>query len=252
MRVLQLDSTGGASGDMILGVLVDLGVGAEMLQETVGTLEIEDFEILVTQIDRDGVNGQQVQVKLRHEVSDEHNHRHLGDIRKIVSDSTLSAAVQKMSMEVFRRLAEAEAHVHGTSVEEVHFHEVGAVDSIVDIVGSCVGLVALGVEGVVVGTLPLGTGTIECSHGTIPVPAPATVELLKGYSVVQTNEPFELVTPTGAALLTTWSRELPADGFSSLEPEALAGCESGKLGNAFGHHKLNGRPNLLRGLLTED
>ena len=157
----------------------------------------------------------------------------------MILSSGLPERVKNASRAVFQRLAEAEAKIHGTTPEKVHFHEVGAVDSIVDIVGSCLALHFLGAEGVAVGPLPMGHGTITCAHGTYPSPAPATAELLKGQRVLDVDEPFELVTPTGAALLAAWPRAAASEG------RLLATA------NSFGHRRLQSRPNLLRAMLID-
>ena len=138
-----------------------------------------------------------------HPHGDNHHHRNLGHIRKIIEDSTLSDAVKEKSIRVFTRLAEAEAKVHGTTIEEVHFHEVGAMDSIIDIVGGVAGLEAMGIERIHCSALHVGSGTVNCAHGTLPVPAPATLELIKGKPIYSTGVVGELLTPTGAAILTT-------------------------------------------------
>jgi len=148
---------------------------------------------------RRGIQATDVQVKIKHE----HHHRHLSDITRIIEESALAESVKQKATSIFRVLAEAEARVHGTTAESVHFHEVGAVDAIVDIVGACVGLHLLGVERVVVSPLPMGHGWVECQHGRIPLPAPATVEILKGAPVYSANVEGELVTPTGAAIVKT-------------------------------------------------
>jgi uncharacterized protein (TIGR00299 family) protein len=168
-------------------------------------------------------------------------HRNLDDIEKMINTSKLSPFVRERALNVFRRLAKAEAKAHGVKPSKIHFHEVGAMDSIVDIIGSCLALEQIGAERVAVGPLPLGCGTIKCAHGILPSPAPATVELLKGFAISQTDEPFELVTPTGAALLTTWKNA----------ETAPAGAKILRTGYGFGHFKLNLRPNLLRATLLD-
>lgn len=252
MKHLHFDSVGGASGDMILAALLDLGVNRDELQGQLTGLKMEPFDIEAHPSGDHGMRGTQVDVYLDshahshgkegHSHAQPHvPHRGLSDIRSLIEKSDLPTAVKANSLRVFRRLAEAEAFVHGTTPEQVHFHEVGAVDAIVDIVGVCLGLEMLGVTGISVSPLPLGHGTIKCAHGVLPVPAPATVELLKGFPVASADEPFELVTPTGAALLTTLKT---AEAFP-------VGSRILKIGQAFGHHALRGRPNLLRSLLME-
>ncbi len=166
--------------------------------------------------------------------------RNLPTIESLLLSGHLSPRVQQQALAVFRRLAEAEAHIHGTTPDKVHFHEVGAVDALVDIVGSCLALEQLAVEAVDVGPLPLGRGTMQCAHGVMPLPAPATAELLAGHAVETTDEPFELVTPTGAALLMTWQALLP----SPAGTQTLLST-----GFGFGQRTLAARPNLLRGTL---
>ena len=252
MKHLHFDSIGGASGDMILAVLLDLGISREDLQCQLAGLPIEPFEIEASSISDRGMHGTRVNVHVAfHEHthgSADHSHtkvhpphRGLREIRALIEGSHLPPSVKATSLRVFQRLAEAEAHVHGSTPDQVHFHEVGAVDAVVDIVGACLGLEMLGVTGVSVSPLPLGHGTVKCAHGILPVPAPATVELLKGFPVVPADEPFELVTPTGAALLTTCK---------TLETFPF-GSHILKVGQGVGHRTLNGRPNLLRAMLMD-
>ena len=250
MKFLQFNSIGGASGDMILAALIDLGVSRDELQRQLSSLSIEPFEIQSSHFTANGLKGTRVNVQIdSHTGHEKHNHselhvkesRGLKEIQTLVKNSNLCPRVQETSLKVFQRLAEAEARVHGTTPDKIHFHEVGAVDSIVDIVGACLALDLLDVNGIAIGTLPLGCGTTECAHGVLPVPVPATVELLKGVPVVQTREPFELVTPTGAVLLSTWkTMDQPPSGSQIIHT-----------GYGFGHRTLNQRPNLLRVFLME-
>ncbi|MFH0954309.1 MAG: nickel pincer cofactor biosynthesis protein LarC [Verrucomicrobiota bacterium] len=248
MKILQFESVGGASGDMILGALIELGIDVNQLQQDLDTLPIEHCRIEARPCQDSNLRGTRVTVHVpgqgescAHPDPHAHGGRSLKDIRDIISKGKLPKPVKSMSVKVFTRLAEAEALVHGTTPDAIHFHEVGALDSIVDIVGCCLGLERLGVDEVVVGPLPAGRGLIHCAHGTFPNPAPATVELLKGFPIVQTDEPQELVTPTGAALLSTWSAgEALPDGSRIL-----------RAGYSFGHRKLERRPNVLRATLFE-
>lgn len=247
MKHLHFDSIGGASGDMMLAALFDLGVSRDDLQCQLAGLPIGPFEIEAASINDRGLRGTRVHVRVAHEGADHPHapahspHRALSEIRVLIEGSQLPPAVKATSLRVFQRLAEAEAHVHGATPDQVHFHEVGAVDAIIDIVGACLGLERLGVTGISVSPLPLGHGSVECAHGILQVPAPATVELLKGFPVAPADEPFELVTPTGAALLATWkTHETFPHGSRIL-----------KVGQGFGHRKLNGRPNVLRAMLME-
>ncbi|NQT93303.1 MAG: nickel pincer cofactor biosynthesis protein LarC [Lentisphaerae bacterium] len=239
MKLLRFDSIGGASGNMILGALIDLGADAELLRNGLSTLPVEPFQICSEPFTDRGFTGTRVSVNI--DECPGHPHRGLADIRKLISDSDLPDPVKQRAVSVFERLAGAEAAVHGSSIDKIHFHEVGAVDAIVDIAGACLALHMLGVAEILMGPLPLGRGTVESEHGILPVPAPASVELLKGHQVVQTDEPFELVTPTGAAILTALG--------SSDVPIAPATVE--RTGYGFGFHKLTGRANVLRAMLLD-
>lgn len=243
-RILQFQSVGGASGDMILAALASLGVDLREVQDTVAGLAPEGVVLRVEEVSSHGLHGIRVTVEADDPPAPGHHHsphRHLADIRELIEGASLSASVRATSLRVFERIAEAEAEVHATTVESIHFHEVGALDSIADIIGGCLALETLGVDRVVVNPLPLGCGTVDCAHGTYPTPAPATSLLLRGFPVTPTDEPFELVTPTGAALLTTWASDTPAPAGSRI----LA------MGHGFGHRTLNQRPNLLRATLYE-
>jgi len=247
MKFLQFNSIGGASGDMILAALIDLGISRDELQNSLAGLHIEEFDIQVSSFSANAISGLQVKVHIEphphaHHGKNSHPpHRGLKEIRTLVLNSSLPDRVKETSISVFQRLAQAEAHVHNTTPDKIHFHEVGAVDSIIDIIGSCLAIDLLRVDGIAIGTLPLGHGVTECNHGIIPVPVPATVELLKGIPVFQTEEPFELVTPTGAALLSTLkTMDRPPSGSKII-----------RTGNGFGHRILDNRPNLLRSFLME-
>jgi uncharacterized protein (TIGR00299 family) protein len=240
-KVLNFDSVGGASGDMVLACLLDLGADPRKIEKNLKKVVKDKFSIEAKWIRQNGFKGVRVAVKVDHHDEHGHHHRGLADIEKLINKSGLSSVVKDRAISVFRRLAEAEAKVHGVSVQKIHFHEVGALDSIIDIIGSCIALEQLGVEKIAIGPLPLGGGTIKCAHGILPSPAPATVELLRGFPVEQTNEKFELVTPTGAALLTTWKNinHVPV------------GAVLLRSGIGFGHHELQERPNLLRGMILD-
>lgn len=241
MKILRYDSVGGASGDMILASLIDLGADLDSIRDQVLSLGADEFTIEVESSKEDSFGGTKATVTLLK--GHDHHHRHAADIRKMIYAGSLSDRVKTVSSKVFTRLAEAEARVHNTTPGEIHFHEVGAMDSIVDIVASCVAIEMLEVDGVIAGPLPVGQGTTTCAHGVIPIPVPATVEILADFPIIQTEEPFELVTPTAAALLMTWLKEYPADRSA---PTSIV-----RTGAAIGHRKLNSRPNLLRCLLTE-
>ena len=184
---------------MILGALLDAGLALDALNAELKKLSVSGFEIITKRVERQGIAAMHVEVKTK----ETHAHRHLHHIAAILEQSRLDQAIKDKSSAIFTRLAEAEAAVHNTTVERIHFHEVGAVDAIVDIVGAVAGLHLLGVEKIYVSPFSLGTGFTVCAHGTIPVPVPATVALLKGKPVRYTDIEAELVTPTGAAILST-------------------------------------------------
>lgn len=184
---------------MILGAFLDLGLPPEHLTGELEKLNVRNFHLKFSRVNKSGVMATKFDV----ETGEEHHHRHYSTIEKIIRSSTLDPWVQDSSCRSFLRLAEAEAKVHGTTVEKVHFHEVGAVDAIVDIVGAFVGLHWLGAPRCLASPLNVGWGVVDCAHGSMPVPAPATAELLKGVPIYSNSIEGELVTPTGAAILTT-------------------------------------------------
>ncbi len=257
MKFVRFDSVGGASGDMVLGALVDLGVAPDAIQSALDGFPMEPIRIEARRETRHGLTGTAVRVHTRRVVRRRHadahgphghgprhsdgTRRHLEEIERLIGRAKLPGPVAERSRAVFRRLAEAEARVHNCPLEEIHFHEVGAADSIADIVGACWALHALGVDAVDVGALPVGGGTVRCAHGEYPLPAPAVVELLRGFPVRRVDEEKEMVTPTGAALLMEWKSvaAAPAEG------------RVVRAGLGFGHHELQGRPNALRAVLME-
>lgn len=199
MITARIDCLGGASGNMLLGALIDAGLDPAALEHALRGLALPAWSLAVDRVKRRGVTA--IHVEVRH--PEEHVHRHLPDIADIVWRADIPEEVKHRTLSVFERLADAEARVHGISRDEVHFHEVGAVDAIVDVTGVVLGLSMLEVDRVRVSPLPVGTGLIRCAHGEMPNPAPATAELLRGAPLRFTDVPGELVTPTGAALLVT-------------------------------------------------
>lgn len=207
--VLYLDLFSGASGDMLLGALLDAGLPLEALQAELEKMDLAGYELVAERQVRHGLSGTRLLVR---DVAQAHPARHLPDIRRLLQNSALSSRVQEASMAVFARLARVEARIHGVAVDEVHFHEIGAVDSLVDVVGFAAGLEQLQVERVFSSPVPLGSGTIETEHGLLPVPAPATLALLAEVGAPTRPHPAqtEIVTPTAAALLAEWATfELP-------------------------------------------
>ena len=236
MTVAYFDCFSGICGDMILGALVDLGLDIKFLKKELEKLNLSGYEINVKKVERNHITGTDVYVI----VKEKQHHRNLQDINKIIDDSTLDAEIKQMSKKIFLKLAQAESRVHNTSIEKIHFHEVGAVDSIIDIVGAVIGIKKLDIDEIFCSHLPLGNGFVTCAHGVIPIPAPATVELLKNVPVYQTDRMQELVTPTGAAIITTFT-----DYFGEMPHMKI-----NKVGYGAGKTKSD-YPNLLRVFLGE-
>lgn len=203
MNIAYINCFAGASGDMILGALVDAGADIEQLRNELAKLNVEGWELSAEKIVSKGISGTRLHVK----TEETHHHRGLNKIFDIIDGSTISDSAKLKSKKIFRRLGEAEAKIHNKDINEIHFHEVGALDSIVDIIGSVLALELLGIEKIYTSKFHIGTGTVNCAHGIIPVPAPATVELLKNAPVYSTGIESELLTPTGAAILTTLAGE---------------------------------------------
>ena len=238
MTLAYFDCFSGISGDMTLGALVDAGVPIEALRAELEKLNLPGYEITALKVTRAGISATKVHVCVEEK---DQPARHLADIRKIIEASKLSASIKQKSIAIFERLAEVEARVHGTTPDQVHFHEVGAVDSIVDIVGSVIGLEKLGITTIVGSPVNVGSGTIKSAHGTLPVPAPATAELLKGIPSYGSSTPFELATPTGAAILSTLA--------SNFGP--IPQMQMGRIAYGAGGRDLAGQPNVLRLLIGE-
>lgn len=235
MRVAYFDCFSGISGDMTLGALVDLGVSVDWLDERLRELPLKDFEVRSRAVVRHGISAVQVEV-----ISTEtHHHRDYGHIRQLIERSPLSDRVKRHSLGIFDRIAEAEAKIHGCDKEKVHFHEVGGVDAIVDIVGACLGMERLGIDGIAASALPAGGGFVRSAHGVLPVPAPATLEVLKGIPLYGNGIQKELVTPTGAAILAG-----SAERFGLLPGMAVE-----RIGYGAGTLELENQPNLLRVVL---
>ncbi len=232
MRIAYLDCASGISGDMTLGALVDAGVDLAELNAAIGSLGLPGCRLVAEEVKKRGFRATQVRV----ETEPEHTHRHLHHIRAMIDGSRLSDRQKGLAHRIFIRLAEAEAKVHGTTLEKVHFHEVGAADSIADIVGSAVGWDLLGVDRIVASPVPTGTGKVRIAHGECSIPAPATAELLRGIPLAESSVPFELTTPTGAALLATL-----AEGFGPVPAMTIE-----QIGCGAGQRDLEEQPNLLR------
>lgn len=234
--ILYLDCFSGISGDMFLGAMLDLGLDEEEFLKQLQKLPLKDYEIEIKKSIKNGITGTDVTIKTH----EHHPHRGLKEIYEIIDSSDLTPAIKEKSKKAFYKLAEAEGKIHGKSPEEIHFHEVGAVDSIVDIVGACILMDMLKPSKVYASSVNVGSGTVKCAHGILPVPAPATVELLKGVPVYSGQEPGEFTTPTGALLLNTF-----VENFSTLP----AGIPE-KIGYGLGKAQRKS-PNVLRAVLLK-
>ena len=232
MKILYFDSPAGISGDMCLGALIDLGVDIGLIRSELKKLLPGGFEILAEKASKLGIRGTRFKV----EVGEHAPRRDFSEIREMIEESSLSEVVKRTSVLIFTIIAEAEGKVHGVPPEEVHFHEVGAVDSIIDIVGTAVALEELGIEGVYTSAVPLGSGFVNCEHGRLPVPAPATLEIAVGMEIAPSTIKAELTTPTGAAILKALSR-----GFGPPPEMTLTGSGSG-----VGTMDFEEMPNILR------
>jgi pyridinium-3,5-bisthiocarboxylic acid mononucleotide nickel chelatase len=268
MKTLYLDIFSGISGDMFIGALLDLGIDAHQFDHELEKLRLDGYHLHVSRDQKSGIAGIKFDVHVEddhehdhhhhehehshhhahsHSHAHEHEHHHherertFSEIKQLISKSALSDWVKKKSIAVFQRIADAEGAIHGKPPEQVHFHEVGAIDSIVDIVGGCIGLEMLGKPRVLAAPVVEGVGWIDCAHGRFPIPAPATLAILgaRGVAVTQCEEPHELVTPTGAALLA----EL-ADSFGPMQSLVAE-----KIGFGLGSRENKTRPNVLRVVL---
>ena len=238
MRTLYFDCFAGISGDMTLGALVAAGADARELMERLALLDVPGYEIEFETVDRSGISATRAIVRLTKE---EKHHRHLTDIEKIIGDSRLGDSVKERALKIFGRLAEAEARVHNVPVERIHFHEVGAVDAIVDVVGACIGFELLGVERFVSSALHVGSGMVEMAHGRFPVPPPAVAELLRDAPIYSTDIKGELVTPTGAAIVATVCESFGALPLMRVEAT----------GYGAGTREYKNFPNVLRVIVGE-
>jgi uncharacterized protein (TIGR00299 family) protein len=234
VRVAYFDCPSGAAGDMIMAALVDAGLPFDTFRTELRKLALTGWDLVRREVRRGAFRATKIDVAIDQAAHD--HHRSLADVLAVLDASSLAVAVRERAATIFGRLADAEARVHGTSRDEVHFHEVGAVDAIVDVTGAALGLAMLGIDAVHVSALPLGGGFVEVAHGRIPVPAPGTVELLRGFPVIDTGVQAELVTPTGAAILTTLAQ--PAVRMPPMVVRAV--------GYGAGTRDLPGMPNVLR------
>jgi uncharacterized protein (TIGR00299 family) protein len=237
LKTLYFDCFAGISGDMALGALVDLGAEPERILAALATLPVKGFRLDWERVNRNGIQATRALV----ETDEDHHHRGLSKILGIIDGSDVGVRAKKIASDIFTRLAEAEATVHGVGVDEIHFHEVGALDAIVDIVGTAVAIKSLGIERFVGSPVRTGFGTVRCAHGDYPIPAPATAMLLRGIPTYAGELEGEWTTPTGAAILTAL-----CDGYSTMPPMTVE-----KIGYGAGGRLAERMPNLLRLFLGE-
>jgi len=236
MKIAYFDCFSGISGDMILGAFLDLGLELEKLSSHLSKMKLGGYTVAASREKRGAISGTRLNIQIEKE---KQPHRSMAEIQKIIEGSTLSAQVKKTSLAIFERLARVEGNLHQQSPENVHFHEIGAADSIVDIVGASIGLHLLDIKKVFASHLPLGRGFVQCQHGMLPLPAPATLAILEGTPVYDSGQQREMVTPTGAAILTTICSSY--GGFPAMN--------IAKVGYGVGRHPEDHPPNLLRVVL---
>ena len=251
MKLLYLDCFAGVSGDMFLGALLDLGVSEDVLRTELEKLQLRDYRISSHRVTKQNISATKLDVTVFEDAvvhspspmlhAAIHEHRGYTEIAAMIEKSGLTQRVKDRALGVFRRIGEAEAKIHGIPLEKIHFHEIGAVDSIVDIVGASIAVELLGVDEIHASPPRLGSGFVETAHGRFPIPAPGTLELLKGIPVQPSNEAFELVTPTGAALLAEFCTR-----FGPLPAMSIK-----KIGYGAGTRDLEKTPNVLRAVLGE-
>ena len=236
MKIAYFDCFSGIAGDMILGALIDVGVDVPFLKNELKKLPLTGYDITVRSVECNHIAATDVTIA----VTEDQHHRSLSDIIDLLKRSTLAPEVKKHSQNIFNNLGKAEAKIHRVDIEKVHFHEVGAVDSIIDVVGSVIGITKLGIEKIYCSPLPFGHGFVSCAHGILPLPAPATVELLKGIPVYTVDRKQETVTPTGAAIMMTLTNQFGEMPYMKI---SKIGYGSGKTPSEY--------PNVLRVFLGE-
>ncbi|MEK6544994.1 MAG: nickel pincer cofactor biosynthesis protein LarC [Nitrospinota bacterium] len=239
MRIAYFDCFSGISGDMVLGAMLDAGVDIESVKRELMKLNLDGYEIRVSKVDRNGLAGTKVDV-----VVDKEKHIHsanYGDIKKIIEKSGLSERIKNNSIRIFKRIAEAEAKIHNTPIDNIHFHEVGAVDSIIDVVGAAVCIDLLAIDEIISSPVNTGSGTVKTEHGLLPVPAPAAAEMLRGFPFYSSDIKFELATPTGVGIITTMAKEF------NLMPL----MKTTAIGYGAGSSNFLNLPNILRIVIGE-
>jgi len=241
IRAAYFDCYSGISGDMILAALIDLGVKLKDIEVNLKKIDLKGYKLQKKCVQRNGIAGIQIKIvsKLKNKTS--HPHRKFSDIKKIISNSNLSSIVKSNSIEIFKNIAKVEAQIHKTTIEKIHFHEIGGIDSIVDIVGGVWAIESLKLDKIYSSALNAGEGFVDCAHGRLPVPAPATLKLLKGIPTFSSGVKKELTTPTGAAIIGFY-----ADKFQSMPIMKIL-----KDGYGAGERIVSSIPNLLRVILGE-
>jgi pyridinium-3,5-bisthiocarboxylic acid mononucleotide nickel chelatase len=240
-RVAYFDCYSGVSGDMILGALFDLGVDPSKIRKALRTIDLKDYKLKTSKVQRGLIAGTKAMVSVKKVSHSYYVARNYSDIKKMIANSDLSLPAKKQSQEIFKRIAKVEATIHNTTMEKIHFHEVGAVDSIVDIVGGVVALESLKLDKIYSSPLNVGGGFVQCAHGSLPVPAPATLKLLKGIPIFSSGVKKELTTPTGAAMISYYAKD-----FGSLPDMNIVGD-----GYGAGDYIIPEMPNLLRVVLGD-
>jgi uncharacterized protein (TIGR00299 family) protein len=240
-RVIYFDCFSGISGDMILGALVDLGVDAKLIRKELKKINLKGYKLTSHQVKRNGITGTKINVVIDPLIEEGGQVRSFTDIKTLIVESNLSKKIKTDSIEIFRRIGTVEANIHGTSLEKIHFHEIGAIDSIIDIVGGVIGMSLLNIDLVFSSPLNIGEGLINCEHGVIPIPAPATLKLLEGIPCYSSGTKKELTTPTGAAFIGYFGNK-----FGSLPKMNIM-----KSGYGAGSNEIKEMPNLLRIVLGE-
>lgn len=235
MKIACFDCFSGIAGDMTLGALVAVGLAPEILKSELSKLNLPGYELSFSKVSKHALTGTKATVKLVSS-SPQQPGSHLAEIMELIDKSKIDPRAKEIAKEIFAKLAQAEAKVHNTTKEKIHFHEVGAVDAIVDIVGTAIGVVALGIEEFYSSPLSVGSGFVKTAHGVLPVPAPATLEILKGIPVRQTQIEKELVTPTGAAIIATLVKKFGQ--LPEMQIEAV--------GYGAGDYELEEQPDFLR------
>jgi pyridinium-3,5-bisthiocarboxylic acid mononucleotide nickel chelatase len=231
-KILYIDCFSGISGDMMLAALLDFGLDFNFLKEELGKIEISGYEIDQVKVKKSGISASKFEVK----VTGSQAHRSYDDIRELINKSTISKKAKVIALAIFETIASAESIVHNVEKGKVHFHEIGAVDSIIDIAGTAIAIAKLAPDKVFCADIPLGRGFVQTMHGVLPVPAPATLEILKNLSVYTGDFDFEVTTPTGAAIVKSL-----ANGFGNIPLMKVKG-----IGFGAGSLEIKGRPNMLR------